>query len=292
MAEPSVPESSDAACALQALWVHPVKGCAGIAVETAEVDDTGLAFDRAWMVVDGTDGFLSQRDCPRLALVRPQIRAEDLVLRAPGMLALHIALDRVESPRRVRVWNDVVEAWDLGTLAAQWFSDFLGRPLRLLRFDPDQRRLADRRWTGEVEAEAAFADAFPLLVTSTASIGELNARLAARGLAPVGIERFRPNLVLDGLAPFDEDHIDEIRVETAEGPVRLKLVKPCVRCKVPSVDPATGVQGHEPGDTLSTFRADARMDGGITFGMNAIVLEGLERTLAVGQRASATYAFG
>jgi uncharacterized protein YcbX len=105
------------------------------------------------------------------------------------------------------------------------------------------------------------------------------------------MERFRPNLVLDGLAPWEEDHVDALTIATDEGPVRLKLVKPCVRCTIPSVDPATGEQGHEPGDTLSTFRADPRMDGGITFGMNAIVVEGVERALRVGQSAQVTLAF-
>ena len=176
-------------------------------------------------------------------------------------------------------------------LAAQWFSDFCGRPLRLVRFDPEQRRLSDRKWTGTVEAENAFSDGFPLLVANSASLADLNARLAARGVAPVGMERFRPNLVLDGLAPWEEDHVDEIAIATPEGTLRLKLVKPCARCTIPSVDPATGVQGHEPGDTLAGFRADARVDGAVTFGMNAVVLEGVEHTLRVGQAARVTLAF-
>lgn len=291
MAEPSVPESSDAACTLQALWIHPVKACAGLAVESAVLDTTGLALDREWMLVDEADEFLSQRDCPRLALVRPQIRADDLVLRAPGMLALHVALDRVESPRRVRVWNDEVEAWDLGALAAQWFSDFLGRPARLVRFDPDRPRRADRLWTGDRDVATAFADAFPLLVTSTASLAELNRRLAAQGLAPVDQRRFRPNLVLDGLEAHDEDHIDEIAFDAADGAVRLKLVKPCVRCSVPDVDPDDAAAGHAVGDALAAYRADPRMGGGLTFGMNAIVLEGMGCRLAAGLHGRVRYAF-
>jgi uncharacterized protein YcbX len=143
------------------------------------------------------------------------------------MLALHIALDTVEEPTRVRVWNDEVQAYTMGSLAAQWFSDFLGQKVRLVRFDPEQKRLSSRRWTGAIEAENAFSDGYPLLVTSTASLADLNQRLAAKGVPPVTMERFRPNLVLDGLQPYDEDHLDELTVATAEGPVRLKLVKPC-----------------------------------------------------------------
>jgi len=286
---------SDLDCSVSALYVHPIKSCAGIPVNDSLLIETGLEFDRAWMVVDASGQMLTQRELPRLALIRPQLRSEDMILRAPGMLALHIALDRVETATRVRVWDDEVAAFEMGALAAQWFSDFLGRRdgglLRLVRFDPEQRRLSNRQWTGEVEAENAFADAFPLLVTSTASHADLNTRLAERGIAPIGIERFRPNLVLEGLQAFDEDHIDELTITTDDGPVRLKLVKPCVRCTIPNVDPATGVAGHEPGDTLAGFRADARMNGGITFGMNAMVLEGNERTLRVGQKAQASWRF-
>jgi len=118
------------------LFVYPVKSCAGIEVTEAPLTETGLDLDRAWMVVDEEGEFVSQRDVPRMALIKPQLKHSDVVLRAPGMLALHLALDQVERPARVRVWNDEVEAWDMGDVAAQWFSDFLGRKLRVARFDP------------------------------------------------------------------------------------------------------------------------------------------------------------
>jgi len=283
MNEPSV--------TLHSLHVHPVKSCAGIELPEALVTETGLEFDRAWMVVDGQGGFVTQREVPRMQLVRPAFRHSELVLRAPGMLALHLRLDAAEAACRVRVWDDEVDALDMGDLAAQWFSDFLGQPLRLARFDPQQRRLSSRRWTGEVDAEFMFADAFPLLVASTASLEELNRRLAARGRAAVTMERFRPNLVLDGLDPHGEDFLDELRFDTPDGPVRLRMVKPCSRCTIPDVDPHSAATGHEPGDTLSTYRSDARLDGAVTFGMNAIVLEGIERTLRTDMRGQATIAF-
>jgi uncharacterized protein YcbX len=273
------------------LAVHPVKSCAGIALQEALLIETGLEFDRAWMVVDEAGRFVSQRELPQMALVKPTLRQLDMILRAPGMLALHIALDVVEKPVRVTVWDDEVAAYDMGDLAAQWFSDFLGRKLRFVRFDPEHRRLSNRRWTGPLEAENAFTDGFPILVASTAGLAELNRRLAAAGHAAVTMERFRPNLVLDGLEAHGEDHLDEIRFDTLEGPVRLKLVKPCSRCSIPDVDPATGATGHAVGDTLAGYRADARLDGALTFGMNAIILEGIERTLRVGMSGTATYRF-
>jgi len=283
---------SDLDVRLQALHVYPVKSCAGVALDESLLIETGLEFDRAWMVVDAADrGFVSQRELPRMALVQPTLRHADLVLRAPGMLGLHLALDAVEAPLRVTVWDDEVAAYDMGDLAAQWFSDFLGRPLRLVRFDPDQKRLSSRRWTGEVEAENAFSDGYPLLVASTASLDELNRRLGLAGQAPVTMARFRPNLVLDGLDAHGEDHLDTIAFDTPEGPVRLKLVKPCPRCPIPDIDPATAEPGHAVGDVLASYRADARVDGALTFGMNAVVLEGLECALRAGQAGTADIRF-
>ena len=276
---------------LQALHVYPVKSCAGVAPDDALVIETGLEFDRAWMVVDTSGEFVTQRQLPRMVLVQPQLKALEMVLRAPGMLALHVALDTVEAPVRVRVWNDAVTAYDMGDLCAQWFSDFLGQPLRLVRFDPERKRLSDRRWSGAVEAENAFADGFPMLVTSTASLDELNRRLVAQGHAEVTMARFRPNLVLEGLQTHDEDALDEIVFSTIDGPVRLKLVKPCGRCPIPDVNPATAETGHAVRDTLAGYRVDARLDGQITFGMNAVIVEGIERSLRVGMAGRATFRF-
>lgn len=271
--------------------VHPVKSCAGIAVREALLIETGLEFDRAWMLVDPSGEFVSQREHPRLALVRPTLRQHDMVLRAPGMLALHVALDAVEAPCRVRVWDDEVAAYDMGDLAAQWFSDFVGTRLRMVRFDPDHKRLSNKRWSGDIDAENAFSDGFPLLVASTASLAELNRRLAAAGHAEVGIERFRPNLVLDGLEVHGEDTLHELRIDTDDGPVVLRLVKPCVRCSIPDVDPASGERGTAVRDVLAGYRADARMGGGLTFGMNTVIVEGVDRVLRPGLAGRASLAF-
>jgi len=279
------------AITLAGLNVYPVKSCAGVSPSDALLIETGLEFDRAWMLV-GSDGHcVSQRELPRMALIQTTLKQTELVLRAPGMLALHLALDAVEQPVRVTVWDDTVAAYDMSALAAQWFTDFLGRPLRMARFDPEQKRLSDKQWTGEIDAENAFSDGFALLVTSQASLDELNQRLQARGEEPVTLARFRPNLVLDGLDAHGEDHLDEISFDTEEGLVRLKLVKPCTRCSIPDVNPLTGARGHEPGDTLATYRADARMGGAITFGMNAVVVQGIECTLRAGMTGKASLRF-
>ena len=283
--------TDNTACAVAALYVHPIKSCGGIELREALLIETGFEFDRAWMVVDAHGRMFTQREHPRMALIQPTLRSGDMVLRAPGMLALHIRLDTVEARTRVQVWDDIVKAYDMGDLAAQWFSDFMGVKARLVRFDPEETRLSPATWTGEIEAENAFSDGFPLLVVSTASLDDLNARLVARGMAPVTMQRFRPNLVLSGLQAYDEDHLREIDVATAEGPVKLRLVKPCARCTIPNVDPLSAATSNEPGDTLAGFRADARVNGGITFGMNAVIVSGLEHALRIGQSAVASWNF-
>lgn len=285
------PDEGGVRAQLEGLFVHPVKSCAGVAVREALLTEAGLDLDRAWMLVDEAGEFVTQRELPQLARVVPRLGVSDVVLRAPGMLALHLAADAVEAPARVRIWDDEVDAWDMGDLAAQWFSDFTGQRLRLVRFDPEVRRLSSLRWTGGVEAPNLFSDGFPLLVTSSASLAGLNERLAAASHAPVDLRRFRPNLVLGGVEPHDEDRLAELRIRTDTGTVRLALVKPCARCPIPDVDPDSGARGTAVGDTLRGYRADARLDGALTFGMNAIVLEGAGQVLRVGQPVAADWAF-
>ncbi len=277
---------------LQQLFVHPIKSCGAVALDSVLLDDTGLEYDREWMVVDAQGEFVSQRELPRMALIQPTLRAHDLLLRAPGMLALHLRLDAVEGDCRVRVWDDALPAFDMGDLAAQWFSDFLQRPgLRLARFDPDARRLADRRWTGAIEAPTAFCDAFPLLVTSTASLAELNRRLEAAGHGAVTMQRLRPNLVIDGLLdPHGEDFIDTLSIDSPDGEVVVKLVKPCGRCTIPDVDPATAAQGHAVAEILAAYRAEPRIGGALAFGQNAVIVSGVGCRLQVGAPLRATLA--
>ncbi|KQT14147.1 MOSC domain-containing protein [Ramlibacter sp. Leaf400] len=272
------------------LFVYPVKSCAGVELAEAVVTPAGLDLDRAWMVVDAEGNFVSQRELPRMALIRPQLKIHEVILRAPGMLALHLTIDAVEEPVQVRLWDDEVPAYDMGSVAAQWFSDFLGQRLRLVRFDPDHRRLSNLEWTGGLEAPNQFNDGYPFLVASTASLAGLNERLASAGHAPVGIERFRPNIVIEGVEAHDEDRADALRIGSEPGTV-LKLVKPCPRCPIPNVDPQTGETSPVVGDTLQSYRQNPRLDGRVTFAMNAILLEGEDAVLRVGQPVSGDWKF-
>jgi uncharacterized protein len=304
----------DVSAQISRLFVHPVKSCAGVEVREALLTETGLELDRAWMVVDAQGVFVTQREQPRLALVRPHIKPHELVLSAPGMPVLHIALDRVKPVVGVRgavavkLWDDEVPAFDMGDEAAQWFTDFLAmtedanqtsrprtyrpRAYRLVRFDPAHRRASNLDWTGGMQALNLFSDGYPLLVLSEASLAELNERLVAAGHASVSIERFRPNIVLSGLHAHDEDRLGVMHVEAGADEVLLKPVKPSPRCPIPNVDPLTATISSEVGDTLQSYRQDARVEGAVTFGMNTIVLQGVGATLQVGQTVTADFDFG
>ncbi len=272
------------------LFVYPIKSCAGVPLQEAVLTEAGLDLDRAWMVVDAEGEFVTQRELPRMALVAVQLKRHEVVLRAPGMLALHLQIDAVEAPTRVRVWDDEVPAYDMGDVAAQWFSDFLGQRLRLVRFDPDHRRLSSLKWTGGVEAPNQFSDGFPLLVASEASLTLLNERMAARGHAPVGMERFRPNIVLDGIEAHDEDRLGTLHV-AAGAAVRLQPVKPCPRCPIPDIDPATAQANPAVSNVLQGYRRNELLGGAIAFGMNLIVLQGDGEVLRVGQPVAANWQF-
>jgi hypothetical protein len=272
------------------LLLYPVKGCRGIPLRSARLAPTGLAVgdigDREWVVVDDHGEFLSQRELPRMAQIDTRLTGSALRLSAPGMLSLEIPFASEGDVVRVRVWNDELDAVTQGELVDRWFSDFLGRRARLMRFDPLEKRISRRQYTGATEAPYKFADAFALLVASEASLADLNARLKAKGQVPVEIDRFRPNIVIDGVDAFEEDYARELRI----GDVELELVKPCVRCTVPSVDPSSGEQGIEPGDTLAAYRNNEAA-GGVTFGVNGIVARGAGAELRVGDPVELTLRF-
>ncbi len=274
-----------------------MKSCAGVRLRSVELLETGLEWDRTWMVVDEDGEFVSQRELPRMALIRPRLRLGRLELSAPGMLTLHLALDAAEARCRVRAWDDVVDAYDMGELAAQWVNDFLQPPtgvgpLRLARFDPDQRRLSPLHWTGGIEACTTFSDGFALLVLSRAVLDELNCRLVLQGAAPAGVERFRPNLVVGGVPAHAEDGWQRLEWHAEGVPAQapaahLDLVKPCSRCRIPDVDPQRGVPDDVVSPVLRTCRHHERLRGAATFGTNAIVRAGVGQMGHEGMRGLA-----
>ena len=278
---------------LSSIIFYPVKSCAGIAVTQARLTDAGLEVDgiadREWMVVGADGQFLTQREHPRMAQVTPRLQDGALLLSAPGLPPHALALGRPAAAvlRTVSIWDDTLPAEDCGDASAAWFAQALGTACRLVRFAPGARRLTSTRWTGGVAAPTRFADGYPLLLIGAASLADLNGKLRAAGRDALPMNRFRPNLVIDGLGAFEEDYVEHF----AFGAAVLKPVKPCPRCPIPSVDQASGVAGADPLDILQTYRRKAQLDDAVCFGMNCIVTAGAGEALLAGQPVEATLAF-
>ncbi len=246
---------------LAAISIYPVKACRRTELAAARLAATGLEDDRRWMITRPDGRFVSQRTHPALARLVPRLVPGGLELTGPGLPPLVVSAAAAAETRQVVVWEDRMTAADAGGIAAVWLTRALGEPLCLVRASSATRRFADRRWVGEHDVPVSFADGYPLLVCSSASLALLNARLPA----PVPMERFRPNLVIDGLEAFAEDGIRAVRI----GAVVLRFVKPCTRCTVPAIDQDSGERSTDPGPALKEFRWDPALRG-VTFGVNAL----------------------
>jgi uncharacterized protein len=265
---------------ITALNVYPVKGCRGIALDSARVAATGFEHDREWLIVRPDGRFMTQREDPRLALIEPTLADEALQLRVPGGVELRVPFDAQGKEVEVTCWKDRCAAFDAGDEAAAFLTRYLGAPYRLVRFDARRKRLSNAQWTPGVEALNQFTDGFPWLLISEASLEDLNSRLSRQ----LPMNRFRPNIVVNGLSPFGEDRVHEL---VADG-VRLRRAKPCARCIVTTTDQATGTRdSDEPLRTLAKFRFDRELKG-VLFGQNMILIDGVGEQLRVGQELQAT----
>jgi len=250
----------DATPRVTGIFVYPLKGARGVAVDAAALDALGFRRDRRWMVVDAAGEFVSQRTRPRLALVRPALAGEALVLEAPDRPPLELPAEPPGGGTKpVRIWADALRAAPAGEAADAWISDFLGERAHIVAFAADAVRPVDPKYARRATDRVAFADAYPCLLITQASLDLLNERLTT----PVPMDRFRPNLVAGGTAPHAEDGWRRIRV----GDVVFDLVKPCARCVVTTVDQRTGVAEEEPLRTLATYR---KVGSKVLFGQNAI----------------------
>ena len=241
------------------IHIYPIKATRALDLDEAVVEARGLAHDRRWMLVDETGMFLTQREHARLALVQTQVGRQQLFVQAPSMEPLTVPFPGRGARRLpVQIWRDTLTAAVATPTAHDWFSRYLNFPCRLAFMDEAAVRPVDPAYDTGGD-EVSFADGYPLLLTSEASLADLNTRLDG----PVPMTRFRPNLVVSGFEAFAEDRWSRVRI----GAVMFHAVKPCARCVVTTIDQQTASQGKEPLRTLNRFR---KQDGKVLFGENLI----------------------
>ncbi len=265
---------------VQELHIYPLKSGRGIARERVGLAPTGFIWDRHWMMVNARGQFLSQRTHPMLARIATSISEAELTLQIDDEPPLSLPLQPRGELAAVRVWQDACEGFDQGPTAAAWASRVLGEPVRVMRMPTHPKRMANATYAGVQPVPVSFSDGFPVLVCNRASLAELNRRMPE----PIGMERFRPNLVLDGLAAFAEDRIAALRI----GPVTLKLVKPCTRCVITATDQRTGERSGNPLPVLQQFRMNHELHG-VMFGENAIPTAGVGQCIELGAECEVDY---
>lgn len=253
---------------LSGIFIYPVKSCRGFALPTAEVDALGFAGDRRFLIVDESGRFLTQRSHPRMALIETALTPGTLTLAASGHGSVSVPLQSPAAPRplSVTIWkSENLIADDCGDAAAAWLGGFLGGRCRLARIGGKYRRpvLKKAARPGDL---LHFADAVPFLAISEASLADLNDRLLARGEDALPMDRFRPNLVVTGCAPYEEDGWARLRI----GPLVFRNAGPCARCIVTTTDQLTARRGKEPLRTFATYRRDKSDPANVNFGVNLI----------------------
>lgn len=260
---------------ITALYSYPIKSCAAMVLTRSAISPAGLAWDRQWVMVDEDGNKMTQRTIPRMALIQPVIVAQQMRLQAPGMPDFELSLEAVEQPAivDVQIWADWTRGQDEGDAVAHWLGSFLGMSCRLLRVHPTAHRAVSATWSrkwADRSGESAqflqqgrfgFADGFPFLICNESSLDELNTEIRAQQGSEIRINRFRPNIVVQGLDAYEEDYVQSLQ----GGGHYFARLKNCTRCPMPNVNPETAEVGDQPGRALASTR---RADMGILFGIN------------------------
>ena len=256
---------------LSELNIYPVKSLKGISLQSATVEARGLEYDRRWMLVDEDRQFFTQREVPKMAAVKIEVGPDGLTASMNGN-RIHVAPGSEGETEFVTVWGSTVKGAFYGREIDDWFSDALETKCRLVSMPESTKRMVSPEFAVRVlEDHVSFADGYPFLLIGEASLDDLNTRLAE----PVPMNRFRPNFVVAGAEPFEEDTWKRIRIGSTE----FHLVKPCARCVLTTVDQVSGVKtGKEPLATLSGYR---NFDGKVLFGQN-LIAESVGGTVSVG----------
>lgn len=282
---------------ISALYSYPIKSCAALVLTRSAISPSGLAWDREWVMVDADGEKMTQRTIPRMALIQPTIEAEHMRLQAPGMPDILVSLQRVEQPPivDVQIWADWTRGQDEGDAVAEWLSSFLGMPCRLLRVHPTAHRAVSATWSrkwADRSGESAeflqkgmfgFADGFPFLICNESSLDELNAEIRSQQGSDIRINRFRPNIVVQGLDAYEEDYVQSLQ----GGGHYFARLKNCTRCPLPNVNPETAEVGDQPSKALASSR---RSEAGILFGINMALYHASESPfIEVGQTLEVEY---
>lgn len=247
---------------LDEIWVYPVKSLPGIPLDKAEINARGLKWDRHWMLIDEAGNFLSQRKLPKMALIQVSLIQQGVQLSSQSQGVLELAFGRHSGQKTaVTVWQDQLSAYHVEDAADEWLSAVLQQPVRLVCMADDVTRQVDQGFAEPFD-QTGFADGFPFLLLGKASIEDLNRRINDPATL-MTVKRFRPNLVVTGSRPYEEDDWKSIQI----GAVGFRVVKPCSRCTITTVDPETAMRGAEPLKTLSTYR---QKNNRVYFGQNLL----------------------
>jgi len=250
---------------LKQIFIYPVKSLAGISLSAANLTPLGLEYDRRWMIVDEQGRFITQRLYPQLSMLGIAIESDDIVLTSPDGSSIKLPLSIDNAPIvNARVWKDTVDAYVMRQAQNDWISQYLGCECRFVYMPNDSTRQVDQQYARSARDRVSFADGFPFLLISQASLDDLNQRLLEKNIEPVPIQRFRPNLLVQGCEAFAEDNWQSFRI----GENLFHGVKPCSRCIMTTVDPTTGQKGREPLDTLLQYRKRGQQ---AYFGQNVVL---------------------
>lgn len=246
---------------LQEIYIYPIKSLGGVSVTEAEVQQRGLKYDRRWMLTDNEGNFLSQRTFPQMALLQVNIHSDCLIVTHKNSLLSSLTIPFNTSNTKkvtVSIWDDICTAVEVSDIANEWFSQVLQMPVKLVYMPADTHRLVDEDYANNKEI-VGFADAYPFVIIGQSSLDDLNVRLRQG----VTMNRFRPNLVFTGGAPYCEDTFDTFSI----GDVTFTAVKPCARCVLVTIDQELATKGKEPLKTLAEYRTRKNK---IMFGQNLL----------------------
>jgi uncharacterized protein YcbX len=274
------------------LNIYPVKSLRGISLNKSTLGVRGLEYDRNWMVTDSNFKFVTQRQIPLMSCITVSLTDEYLILNHPEAFPLTISLSKtLENKVEANVWKDHCQAFDEGEEVSKWLTNVLGlwqdKELKLVRYSNDHIRNVDQKYLKGENSHTAFADGFPFLITSEESLMTVNDKLNSSGYSKIEMNRFRPNIVVKGVDPFEEDKFDTLRVKSSG--YELGLRRPCQRCQIPSIDQLTGEirERTEPLRTLMRLKTQPELTGAF-FGQNATLIAGVGDEIKVGDVLEST----